>query len=213
MSLKPVFAALTTSLAIHAAVGYSLVLPGARQSPFPEKPIMISYVNPEKTPASVLTAPRKDSSKKVIEKRMQRIPVKERVSMTLRQAALPAGNLPAAVSNLPKPKTGAELMADPKKSRLFVSYFGLVKDRIHEVLREKYNRAGASPGSVSLSFVLGFDGKLEKVFVNEKESHADAFLKNLAVECLREAAPFVSFPKDLDSRQIAFSLTVYFDEG
>jgi hypothetical protein len=222
MSLRTVFATLTASLAIHAVVGYTLYLPWSPQYRSPEKPIMISYMRPENTAAAVLPAPKMDSSKKVIEKRIQRIPAKARVSMMLRQAALPAGNMPAAAmtprnkdqapSFLPKPKTGAELMADPKKSRMFVSYFGLVKDRIHEVLLEKYDHAGDSPGSVSLSFVLGSDGSLEKIFVNEKESHASAFLKTLAVECLKEAAPFTSFPKDLESRQIAFSLTVYFDE-
>jgi outer membrane biosynthesis protein TonB len=109
-------------------------------------------------------------------------------------------------------KTGADLMANPETRGLFADYFGTVKARIQQKLREKCAGREVGRGSVDLAFILLADGRLHKVYVMDRSSNADSQLKQLAIESLRESAPFVDFPSDFNARQIAFNLTVYFDE-
>lgn len=122
-------------------------------------------------------------------------------------AAAPKKTSPAAAS-----KTGTELLANPKTRGLFTDYFGLVKSRIQEKLREKCQGRNVGRGSVQLAFILGSNGRLHKVYVMDRNSQADAELKELAIESLHESAPFSDFPTDFNARQIAFNLTVYFDD-
>lgn len=121
---------------------------------------------------------------------------------------------PAAVRNpgTVAAKTGADLMANPQTRGLFTDYFGQVKSRIQQKLREKCAGRDMGQGSVDLAFILLADGRLHKVYVMERTSSADSQLKQLAIQSLRESAPFVDFPADFNARQIAFNLTVYFDE-
>lgn len=117
-----------------------------------------------------------------------------------------------AAAGVVQEKSGADLMANPKTRGLFADYFSLVKSRIQEKLRQKCQGRKIGSGSVELAFVLQSNGHLQKVFVMERRSQADPQLKNLAIESLRESAPFEGFPKDFNARQIAFNLTVYFDD-
>lgn len=119
---------------------------------------------------------------------------------------------PGAKSAPAASKTGADLMANPKTRGLFTDYFGSVKARIQQKLREKCEGRSIGRGSVQLSFVLTSEGRLHKVYVMDRNSAADGELKELAIESLRESAPFTDFPTDFNARQIAFNLTVYFDE-
>ena len=36
-------------------------------------------------------------------------------------------------------------------------------------------------------------------------------MKELAVRCIRDSAPFGNFPKDLGPRHIYFNITIFFD--
>jgi hypothetical protein len=47
--------------------------------------------------------------------------------------------------------------------------------------------------------------------VASKDEPTDEVLEQLAVQCLRESAPFGSFPSDLGSQKIAFNVTIFFD--
>ena len=115
---------------------------------------------------------------------------------------------PARVSSS---MTTAELLADPSKGKIFLSYFGELKKKIQGAVYQKAGRHVYTRGSVCLAFVLNAKGHLEKVAVLPKGTHADEAMKELAVQCLRESAPFGSFPKDLGLDRISFNITIFFD--
>jgi outer membrane biosynthesis protein TonB len=110
-------------------------------------------------------------------------------------------------------RNSADLANDPEKGKVFVGYFADVKERISTVVRRKYSDYNPGRGSVSLLFLLNASGSLEKVVVDERASTKNPFLRNFAKECIREAAPFGKFPKNLGSDRISFNVTVLFDES
>ncbi len=112
----------------------------------------------------------------------------------------------------PDMRTSADLLADPKSKEVFESYFVVVKDRIHQVVRRKYSRASVGEGQVALVFILRSDGRLENVWTVEKMSKADILVKNFARTCVRDAAPFPKFPESLGMNRISFNITIIFDE-
>ncbi len=119
-------------------------------------------------------------------------------------------------ANIPDSKaptqTSSELLTDPVKGKIFVGYFGSVKHSIQDLLMSKYSKKSIGHGSVCLFFVLNDKGALERVSVVDKESTGDEYLRELAVQCLRDAAPFGAFPSSLGADRISFSVTIYFEE-
>ena len=101
---------------------------------------------------------------------------------------------------------------DPVKGRVFANYFGLVKRRIDDTVRKRYSEAELGKGTVSLVFALNADGTLAAVSVAEKQTTASADVRDFAVRCVRETAPFVAFPAELDVPRLAFNVTVLLDE-
>ena len=201
------------SASLHAFVWYSVgVSPMFRQAH--TEPIEISYVEyvAKIKPAAVPQAPPK----------VVRSPAKPTAAPVKPTSAAkkvvrylpPAPSLPlVAVTPVAKTKTSAELIADPQKGKIFVSYFSLVKEKIHQTLRDHYGVSGVESGSVCLYFVLDSSGKLQKGVVVEKDSDAGESLKVLAMQCLHESAPFAAFPKSLAAENIAFNVTVFFGEN
>lgn len=111
------------------------------------------------------------------------------------------------------PKTSHDFMSNPQQGKVFISYFAEVKEKIHRVFRKRYERKeGSSEGVVCLSFVLNADGSLGSYGVVSDQTRASDTLKNFSVNCLKSAAPFGNFPKELNAPQIAFTVTIYFDE-
>ncbi len=110
------------------------------------------------------------------------------------------------------PQTSAELLSDPVKGKIFVGYFGSVKHQIEELLVNKYAKKSIGRGSVCLFFVLDRNGRVVSVSVVDAESSADEYLRDLAIQCLREAAPFGNFPQSLHTERISFNVTIYFEE-
>ncbi|GEM_PF-1726885 len=112
----------------------------------------------------------------------------------------------------PAPKKAADLLMDPVRGRVFANYFSLIKRRIDDTVRKRYSQTEIGRGTVSLVFALNADGTLAAVSVAEKQTKASADVRDFAVRCVRETAPFVAFPSELDVPRIAFNVTVLFDE-
>jgi outer membrane biosynthesis protein TonB len=110
-----------------------------------------------------------------------------------------------------RPKTSAEMLADPQKGSIFVGYLSEVRIKIQQTLSDRYAHLYAGRGSVELVFVLQPKGAVEKVLVMPRGTAADDRLQDLAVQCLREAAPFGPFPKELGTDRIVFNITVLFE--
>ncbi len=107
-------------------------------------------------------------------------------------------------------KSSAEILADPKKGKIFVGYFGEVRRKIQETLSERYAHRYSVRGGVALGFILNAQGFIDQVAVLGKGTDGDERLQELAVQCLRESAPFGPFPAELGSDRIAFNVTLYF---
>ncbi len=217
-------AAVAASMAIHACVGVSL-MPSftGPQKAGDEDRILITYPNVEVASSSaareVKLAHPAPQPKPI---RYENFPSKSKRAATGAARASdesrreetrskPVVKDPAEPSS-DRPKTGSELLADPAKGKIFVGYFGRVKERIYRKLLDKYRHEAGDRGSVSLAFILSPDGLVQRVSVIQKESSADPALRSLAVECLKEAAPFGAFPEEIASQPISFTLTVYFDQ-
>ena len=118
---------------------------------------------------------------------------------------------PVYQTHISSSMTSAELIADPVKGSIFVGYFGQVKKKIQNTVFQKAGRNLYGRGNVCLGFVLGADGKLEHLTVLSKGTDADDSMKELAVQCIKDSAPFGDFPKDLGPRHIYFNITIFFD--
>lgn len=108
-------------------------------------------------------------------------------------------------------RESAELLTDPQMGRIFHSYFVRLKEKIHSVIR-RHSGEQSGEGAVSLVFILGRDGTLDKISVMEKESSAGAGLRSFAVYCVKASAPFEAFPHELDPANISFLITIRFNE-
>ncbi len=130
----------------------------------------------------------------------------------LKTQPLPAAPVLAPIS-LPRTGSSEELVSDPHKGKVFLNYFGLIKQRVRRVVERKYPGEQMEHGDVSLMFVLKSDGTLVNVSAVEKDSSADEVMKDFAIRCVKECAPFPHFPKELDMERISFNLSILFDES
>ena len=151
--------------------------------------------------------PAKTSESSDFQKQLEAKLKKQRASLSKLSAESPSH----ASSQTVRPKTGAEIMADPQKGKLFVGYFSDVKKKIQKTLSDRFSQRYTGRGSVTLAFVLSSEGYLEKVSVLPKGTEGDFELHDLAVQCLRDSAPFGAFPPALGSDHIAFNVTIFFD--
>jgi hypothetical protein len=176
---------LTASLALHAFSALYFYLPRFSEKTSGSQSVTISYVIPEKTmPVKQALSPKKPSLAK-------------------------QDVLPEKIEVL---KSSAELLADPKKGVVFLDYYGRIKEKIQNRIRQKYSAKNMKGESATLFFVLRSNGALDKVWVDPRASEASSQALDFAGACLRQAAPFDAFPKELDSDKISFRLTIVFDE-
>ncbi len=201
------------SASLHAFVCYSVGVSAMSRQAHTE-PIEVSYVE---YIAKIKAAEVPQAQPKVVHSPVKPTATPTRPTPPAKKVVRylpPAQPLPpAAAVPVAKTKTSAELIADPQKGKVFVSYFSLVKEKIHKTLRDHYGASGVESGSVCLYFVLNSSGKLQKGVVVEKGSDAGEPLKVLAMQCLHESAPFAAFPKSLAVENIAFNVTVFFGEN
>ena len=108
-------------------------------------------------------------------------------------------------------RSSAEILADPKKGKVFIPYFSEVKTKIQKTLFDRYAHNGLGKGSVTLTFILNPRGFLDKVVVASRQGNVDEKLEQVAMQCLRDAAPFDRFPPELGIQRIAFNVTIFFE--
>ena len=214
---------LCASLGLHMVMGWSV----ARHwtSPQNTEPIQISYTESHALSKPVLRkkfpsiqvprlAIKKEASKETVaepeptdfQKSMETT-LKKQQRLLAKLNAVPSAEVRPAQES---PRSSAEILADPKKGKIFVGYFTEVRRKIQETLSERYAHRYSVRGGVALGFVLDTQGFIDKVVVLEKGTDGDERLQELAVQCLRESAPFGPFPSELGSDRIAFNVTLYF---
>ncbi len=222
------------SVAVHAFLGYAVTFSGVPAAPDAPEVIQIDYVRQEKKEGvpAVKTAPEADaalpaapprkklrgipvprveaSSKTPVPSAFQKI-VDEKIQKQLSQLQkleTPPSEPPKISSSM----TSAELIAYPVKGSIFIGYFGQVKKKIQSTVFQKAGKSSLyGRGSVCLGFILDSTGRVEHVTVLDKGTDAGDTMKELAVQCIRDSAPFGNFPKDLGPRHIYFNITIFFD--
>lgn len=107
-------------------------------------------------------------------------------------------------------KKSSELLMDPDKGALFLDYYTRIREKIHDIVERRFRARNVGGGTVELLFVLRSDGTLEHASVSD-DSEAAGTVRSFAIGCLKEAAPFGSFPRELGVSRIAFNLTVLFE--
>ncbi len=219
-SFKALSSAFAVSMAVHGLLGYVVALPWGPALPPGSESIQIEVVQaqvPETKPAlprkrvrgipvpRAQAAPRTEAPSKSDFQKAVDEKIKKQLSQLQRlEAPLPEPRISSSI-------TSAELIADPVKGKIFVGYFGQVKKKIQSIVFQKTGRNLYGRGSVCLEFVLNAEGGLEHLAVLDKGTQSDESMKVLAAQCIRDSAPFDSFPKDLGPRRIFFNITIFFD--
>jgi outer membrane biosynthesis protein TonB len=91
----------------------------------------------------------------------------------------------------------------------YVGYYQIVREKIRRAAY--YNYTHTEIGEVYLAFVITADGALKDVRLMEEKSSQNIYLKDIALRSIKDAAPFPSFPKDLDYPQLSFNVIISFE--
>jgi len=96
-------------------------------------------------------------------------------------------------------------------TKYYVNYYQLIREKVRQRLKDKY-RSYYGEGDVSLVFDLRADGSLisVKAAPDTDAPARDPVLLDMAIQSLREAAPFAPFPRALSLPRMSFTLTVSF---
>ena len=105
-----------------------------------------------------------------------------------------------------------EVEQDDAKNATYISYYKAVREKIRQRADKNYpkNRKLAE-GEVFLSFVVASSGELLQVKVVNEKSSQSRFLRNIAINSIRDASPFPAFPKGMRSYQITFNVIISFE--
>ena len=66
-------------------------------------------------------------------------------------------------------------------------------------------------GKVYVTFVIEQSGRLAAVQILDARTQASDFLKRVALQSVKEAAPFAPFPKELDYPELTFNVIISFE--
>lgn len=235
-ALKTLFLPLAVSVGLHATLGWTLARHWGDAQPHRADSVQISYPETPSVRASADAPPLPPNNNK---KKLRGIPIPRYTAQPVahrmeqksdfqskmdselkkQKTLLSKLNAPATIPLAPgpapikktRPRTGAEIMADPQKGKVFIGYFSEVKKKIQKTLVDRFSSRYSGKGSVALAFVLSSQGFVEKVSVLPKGTEGDTGLHELAVQCLNESAPFGAFPPGLGPDRIAFNVTIFFD--
>jgi len=92
---------------------------------------------------------------------------------------------------------------------VYISYYQMVREKIKRCAYQNY--VHSDTGQVYLTFVILSNGMLDDVRLNEEKSSANNYLKKIALKSIRDACPFLPFPKELDYPQLSFNVIISFE--
>ena len=104
-------------------------------------------------------------------------------------------------------ESSAKLSQNP----VYLTYSNFLREGIRRCLYNKFSDIN-DKGIVCIKFALSQDGTLLEYHIVDTKSIASQRLKRLAVDGLRDAAPFPPLPKELDSPVATFSVIIHFIE-
>lgn len=114
-----------------------------------------------------------------------------------------------------KEKTFAKVVEeeqDDAKKATYISYYRAVREKIRSWADRNYPKnKKLAEGEVFLSFIVASSGELLQVMVVDEKSVASRFLRKIAINSIRDASPFPSFPKGMEHYQITFNVIISFE--
>lgn len=192
--MKPSFKnSLFISFAFHLALlgpiaSHEMIQKETRE----EKPLVVDYVT-IREPVRAPEEPKLELNKK--------IELKAPVEVNQEQAK--------KASRIVQAREAAKKEAQVKSTRDYINYYQLIREKIRARLKTKYNDY-YKEGDVSLVFILKDSGSLIGVEVETANSVPDSMLHRIAIESVKEAAPFAPFPKALSLSSMSFNLVISF---
>lgn len=98
---------------------------------------------------------------------------------------------------------------DKSNNPSYISYYQIVREKIKRAAYRNYTRIEI--GEVYLSFVISGDGYIRELRIVDEKSSLSPYLKEIALNSLKDASPFPNFPKDLDYPQLSFNVVISFE--
>src|SRR3989338_2926719 len=109
-----------------------------------------------------------------------------------------------------KKKVSVPILKSEKISNpIYLNYYQIVRTRIKERAYANYSKSDA--GEVYLTFVLLSDGSLKQIQLVEDRSSKNPYLRDISLKSIKEAAPFPSFPADLNYPELSFNVAISFE--
>lgn len=96
-----------------------------------------------------------------------------------------------------------------KSYPVYLVYYQAIREKIGKVAYNGYNRA--ETGEIYLEFIVKDDGSVNDIRVVEGKSSASAYLRKIAIEAVKNAAPFSVFPSELKYSQLKFSTVLSYE--
>ncbi|MBI5124329.1 MAG: hypothetical protein HZA72_02810, partial [Candidatus Omnitrophica bacterium] len=172
-------AAIVISTIIHSGVFLPFYNTALNQEKLRDKPLVVDYVKVKEPDSMFKEAVRPD------------IELNKRSEM---KAPVEAGQEDAKeIRAKDEARENAKRQARIRSSKDYINYFQLLREKIRQRLKSNYMDY-QNEGDVSLAFVLNSDGSLSTVDVDSRSSSQDMTLKRIAIESVKEAAPFPAFP-------------------
>lgn len=97
------------------------------------------------------------------------------------------------------------------ESPAYLTYSNFLHERYRHCLYARYSDS-SEDGLVSLKFALNADGSLAEYHIIDGKSAASEQLRRIAIEALRDAAPFPRLPKELGSSVLSFRVSIHFSQ-
>ncbi len=95
-----------------------------------------------------------------------------------------------------------------EKNPAYMDYYRLIREKIRANTYHNYNTN--RKGEVLVGFVVNKDGTLHNIKL-DPESISNEGLRDIALESIKESAPFPAFPAELEKySQLRFSVSIYF---
>ena len=120
--------------------------------------------------------------------------------------------LPTPPEEIKRPlqdKTNSDVAKSFKNNPAYLEYYKDVRARISKLAYDGYNRKEV--GKVYLVFIIQRNGDVKDIRVNEEKSSNSTFLKQIAIEAVKAAAPFKSFPAELNYPQLSFNVILSYE--
>jgi len=103
------------------------------------------------------------------------------------------------------PPVDIEKMNNPS----YISYYQIVREKIRRSAYQNYTRTDT--GEVYLTFVISSEGYVKGVRLVEEKSSGASYLREIALQSVKDAAPFPDFPKELDYPSLTFNVVISFE--